>query len=79
MHQQDCLLSCQLHPMFPPAWKEIVELQGSNQVSFAKHSKWFGTKSQLSWLVSPQPIRDFPTIESVMFLRKTISVTSHSI
>ena len=22
VHQQDCLLSCQLHPTFPPAWKE---------------------------------------------------------
>ena len=22
MHQQDRLLSCQLHPAFPPAWKE---------------------------------------------------------
>ena len=22
MHQQDRLLSCQLHPTFPPAWKE---------------------------------------------------------
>ena len=22
MHLQDCLLSCQLRPAFPPAWKE---------------------------------------------------------
>ena len=29
MHQQDHLLSCQLHPAFPPAWKECgaVRLQ----------------------------------------------------
>ena len=30
MHQQDHLLSCQLRPTFPPAWKECgaVRLSG---------------------------------------------------
>ena len=39
MHQQDRLLSCQLRPMLPPAWKEITEPQGSKWVSFAEHSE----------------------------------------
>ena len=38
MHQQDCLLSCQLRPTFPLGWKEM-ELYGSKRISFSKRSE----------------------------------------
>ena len=75
MHQQDRLLSCQLCPTFPPAWKELVELQGSKWVLFTKCNEWFGMKLQLSSLGLTQPIRGFPVIEPRMFQHKTRSVT----
>ena len=69
MHQQDHLLSCQLCPTFPPIVEgmQLMELQGSKRISFAKCREWFGMNLQLQLPGSSQPIRDFPAIESMTF------------
>ena len=77
VHLWDCLLSCQLPrfyaTIFTPVveWMPLLELRGSKQILLANCGKWFGMKSQLLLPGLPQPIRSFPTIESVMFLHKT--------
>ena len=48
MHQQDHLLFLSTTPLHSlQVWEEwLQELQGSKQISFAKHNEWFQTKSR---------------------------------
>ena len=72
VHQQDCLLSCQLRPTFPPAWKECgaVRLQVDTVPSgyrLLNRANGLGQNPDSSHGFWPQPIRGLPTIEPGTF------------
>ena len=70
VHQQDCLLSHQLRPTFPPAWMEqgTIRLKMGlvHQSAVIEHHPLNQTQPYFH-TAKPQPIRGFPTIEPGTF------------